>query len=59
MIACPITYGEAVTTVPSNRDHVFALGRQDMLFFTKSLNPVIRSADLRVAPFRQSPDSGP
>jgi hypothetical protein len=43
MIACPLTYGEAVTTVPSNRDHVFALGRQDMLFFTKSLNPVIRT----------------
>jgi hypothetical protein len=37
----------------------FAPGRQDILFIAKSLNPVIRSADMRVAPFHHSPDLSP
>ena len=46
--------GEAATTESKFRVHVFAPGRQDILFI-KSLNPVIRSADMCVAPLHQPP----
>ena len=44
--------GEAATTSPSSGFMSFAPGRQDILFI-KSLNPVIRSADMCVAPSHQ------
>ncbi len=50
--------GEAATTGSKFRVHVFAPGRQDILFI-KSLNRVIRSTDMCVAPLHQSPDLGP
>ena len=43
-------FGEMVTTESKYQDYVFALGRQNKFSNREPDNPVIRSADMIVAP---------
>jgi hypothetical protein len=47
-----LSFGGAVTTGPNTGIDVIAPGRQDV--FLRNLNPVLRSADISVAPPRPS-----
>ena len=45
-----MNFGEMVTTESKYQDYVIALGRQDKFSNREPYNPVIRSADMIVAP---------